>query len=76
MGNGWAHQQLRKNLLPKAYGKPCHHCGKPMLPGQALDLDHTRDRTSYRGMAHASCNRAEGAHITNTRRANPTSRDW
>lgn len=72
---GWRHQQLRKQLLPSAYGKTCHFCGKPMLPGQPLDLDHTDDGSSYRGMAHASCNRADGARKTNARHGR-NSRDW
>ena len=76
---GWQHQKLRQQMLPYAYGIPCHFCGKPMLPGQALDLDHTDDRASYRGMTHASCNRADGARKTNAiKRAkhDPRSRDW
>lgn len=76
---GWQHQKLRQQMLPYAYGTPCHFCGKPMLPGQTLDLDHTDDRTSYRGMSHSHCNRADGARKTNAiKRAkqDPRSRDW
>lgn len=79
MGNGWAHQKLRAQLLPHAYGKLCHFCKQPMLPGQPLDLDHTADRRSYRGMTHSSCNRADGARKTNAQRRavqDPRSRDW
>lgn len=78
-GYGWKHRQAREQLLPYAYGRLCHFCQKPMLRGQKLDLDHTDDRTSYRGMTHASCNRAAGARKTNAaRRAerDPKSRDW
>jgi hypothetical protein len=32
-----------------------------MLEGQKLHLDHTEDRTGYRGFAHASCNVLDGA---------------
>jgi hypothetical protein len=39
----------------------CHLCGRPMLRGQLLDLDHGVDRVGYRGMAHRSCNRRDGA---------------
>jgi hypothetical protein len=38
-----------------------------MLPGQALDLDHTAG-AGYRGFAHARCNRAEGARRGNAAR--------
>jgi hypothetical protein len=56
-GYGNSHQRLRKALLPQAYGKPCSRCGLPMLPGQALHLDHDDyDRTKYRGFSHAACN--------------------
>jgi hypothetical protein len=56
---GWGskHQKLRAALLPSAYGKPCSRCGLPMLPGQALHLDHDDyDRTRYRGFSHQACN--------------------
>jgi len=44
------HQKLRAALLPSAYGKACSRCGLPMLPGQALHLDHDDyDRTKCRG---------------------------
>ncbi len=75
---GWHHQKLRAQLIPHAYGKPCHFCKKAMLPGQPLDLDHANP-TSYRGITHASCNRADGAHKTNAQRRarrDPRSRDW
>ena len=77
--NGWHHDKLRAQLLPYAYGTLCHFCRKPMLQGQALDLDHTDDRTSYRGMTHSRCNRADGARKTNAiKRSNKDvrSRDW
>ncbi|WP_406168900.1 hypothetical protein [Streptomyces sp. NBC_00996] len=77
-GYGYAHQALRRALLPDAYGKPCPRCGLPMLRGQSLDLDHTDDRSGYNGMAHASCNRAAGARKRNARqnRRWKTSRQW
>lgn len=79
-GYGYEHQRIRKALLAEAFGQPCHHCGHPMLPGQALDLDHTGDRTGYRGFAHASCNRRDGAKRGNARRRRSqglkTSRHW
>ncbi len=38
----------------------CHFCGDPMTPDMDLDLDHTPDRSGYRGLAHADCNRRDG----------------
>jgi hypothetical protein len=77
-GYGYGHQQLRKALLPYAYGQPCPRCGETMLPGQRLDLDHTDDRAGYRGMAHATCNRRAGADKRNAQSrgevARPTTR--
>lgn len=72
-GYGHQHQQLRAQLLPQAWGQRCPRCGRVMLEGQALDLDHTDDRSGYRGMAHRKCNRAAGARKTNRiRRAKTT----
>jgi hypothetical protein len=59
-GYGPEHQRERAALLPEAYGTQCIHCGEYMWPHQALDLDHNDDRTSYRGIVHARCNRSEG----------------
>lgn len=77
---GWQHQQLRKQLLPHAYGTTCHLCGHTMHPGQPLDLDHTEDGTAYRGMTHAHCNRSDGGRRGNatTRQPNQlnTTRTW
>lgn len=84
-GYGYGHQALRRALLPYAYGEQCPHydtdplCTGLMLPGQALDLDHTDDRTGYRGMAHAGCNRRAGAHKRHQKQQPPPvlhSRDW
>lgn len=79
-GYGADHQRIRRALLAEAYGQLCHHCGWPMLKGQALDLDHTADRSGYRGFAHASCNRSDGAKRGNKRRKTPkrlkTSESW
>ena len=72
MRYGYTHQRIRKALLPFAYGRRCHFCGALMLPGQALDLDHTVDQTGYRGMAHSSCNRRDGARRQHTQ----SSRKW
>lgn len=43
-------------------GDLCSRCQKPMWPGDELHLDHDdRDRTRYRGLAHARCNVSAGA---------------
>lgn len=69
-GYGWHHQKLRKRLEPKVRAGKClcERCGKPILPGQLWDLDHTDDRTGYLGPSHRQCNRRK------TRRRQ--SRDW
>lgn len=60
-GYGAAHRKLRAALLPQAYGTPCSRCGRPMLKGQALHLDHNDARTGYAGFSHARCNVRAGA---------------
>ena len=63
-----AHTRTRERLLPLAIGRECHHCGQTMTAGQALALDHTADRSGYRGICHASCNASEGASRGNRER--------
>jgi len=61
-----AHRKLREAQLRWAIGQWCPYarvyagCPGLMLEGQKLDLAHAPDGT-YLGMAHARCNRAEGA---------------
>ncbi len=52
-GYGTDHERTRAALLPDAYGQPCRYCGQRMWPHQNLVLDHTEDRTGYRGIVHA-----------------------
>jgi hypothetical protein len=47
-------------MRANAVGRICHFCGRQMLPGQPLDLDHAPDGRGYRGVSHASCNRSDG----------------
>lgn len=79
-GYGHEHRGVRARLLPQAYGQACTRCGRPMMPGQPLDLDHAEDRTTYLGFAHASCNRAAGARKRNSiatqRNRIATSQQW
>lgn len=75
-GYGWKHQQARTRALTALAdnpGQPCHHCGQPMWPWQNLHLDHTDDRTNYRGLAHAECNTSDGGrrHGTQPERRYP-----
>lgn len=60
-GYGYEHQLLRARLLPLAYGTSCHFCDVVMREGDDLHLDHTEDRSGYRGIVHAACNVADGA---------------
>jgi hypothetical protein len=72
-------------------GDPCAHCGhgimqlwRIMRDGRRIclaDLPHNADRTGYLpGLAHAYCNRADGARRGNQMRGQhrgwPTSRRW
>ena len=67
-GYGAQHRKLREALLPKAYGQPCARCGRPMLPGQALHLDHTDTRTGYLGFSHKHCNMVAAARNSTRKR--------
>ncbi|HKY74844.1 MAG TPA: hypothetical protein VJS45_01790 [Acidimicrobiia bacterium] len=59
-----AHQLRRAQALPNAWGQPCPRCGRVMLQGQDLDLDHgDPDSPGYLGMAHAVCNRRAGGRL-------------
>lgn len=63
-GYGSPHRKLRTELIPAAIGTPCHLCGQPIRPGQDVALDHTEDRTGYRGIVHLTCNAADGGRRT------------
>jgi hypothetical protein len=62
-GYGSAHQKTKAELLEQWQpGDPCAHCQQPMTEADrysrdGLDLAHTGDRSGYRGLAHAACNR-------------------
>jgi hypothetical protein len=66
--SGGSHKTIRRAMLPYAPGSPCSRCGRPILPGQAIDLDHTDDRSGYLGFSHARCNRQAGAQLGNARK--------
>lgn len=78
----YQHQRLRAALLPYAVGQPCARCGKTILAGEKLDLDHD-ESGGYLGFSHVRCNRQAGARKGNamrSKRAKPPpdrhSRDW
>ena len=78
-GYGWKHQQLRKRSerSVRAGLASCTRCGGLILPDESWDLDHTDDRTGYRGPAHASCNRrAPRLRARALRRRRRFSRVW
>ena len=62
-GYGAAHQRERAKWKPtvEAGNADCALCHDPIEPGSEWHLDHTPDRQGYRGPAHASCNRKDGA---------------
>lgn len=60
-GYGAAHRRLSERERAAAVGSTCHLCGRVMAAGQRLALDHTPDRTGYRGVVHESCNNRDGA---------------
>lgn len=57
------HKQIRRafTILIEQGGELCCLCSEAIQPDDKWDLDHTADREGYRGAAHASCNRREGA---------------
>jgi hypothetical protein len=62
-GYGAGHQRERKKwrAIVDAGNAHCCLCGTWLPPGAPFDLDHTPDRTGYRGAACPSCNRSDGA---------------
>lgn len=78
---GREHQVSRARSLSSAYGKRCPGCGKRMLPGQQLDWSHsvavvTDPAAKADHWQHASCNRSDGARLSNARRRLKPSRPW
>lgn len=70
-GYGAAHKQARAKAIERMVdGQPCVRCGQPMhrVEARLLDLDHNDDRTTYRGLAHRSCNRRAGQALAQARR--------
>jgi hypothetical protein len=65
---------VRRHLVAALPSRPqwCIRCGGPILPGQAVDLDHVVPRMAGgqgpRMLSHSSCNRSHGARIGNAAR--------
>jgi hypothetical protein len=60
-GYGAAHRDLRAASIDAAVGTPCVLCGEVMDDPARMHLDHTPDRSGYRGFAHDGCNVRDGA---------------
>ncbi len=68
-------QHLRKAIMASTFwvGTPCRRCGRPLWPGQRLQLGHVID-VADGGMGgpvvveHGSCNEAAGARAGTARR--------
>jgi hypothetical protein len=58
-GYGATHKRYRKAWARQVAAGivNCARCGHLIEPGAPWDLDHTDDRTGYRGPAHQACNR-------------------
>jgi hypothetical protein len=67
-GYGGSHVAERKRRVASFQpGDPCAECGQPMeAPAELLDVPHDHVNGGYKpGLAHASCNRADGASRSN-----------
>lgn len=67
---GSEHQRRRAAGIEAAYYQPCSRCGKVMLPGQELHLDHLDGGgpNDYLGFSHSKCNEAAGGRLASARR--------
>lgn len=80
-GYGPSHKQKRDELRPLVESGQAY-CTEPaclmqtrwIQPGSPWDLAHGDTRDTYRGPAHARCNRSEGATRGNQTRGNPRPR--
>lgn len=77
-GYGTAHQQERRKWKPivEAGEATCCLCHYPIDPGTPWHLDHTPDRSAYRGVAHAACNVRDGAKRANWRSRQRGAGSW
>lgn len=73
-GYGPAHRKARakwKARIAQDGGTQCCICGYWVDPDEQWHLDHTEDRTGYRGVAHARCNIRDGAKRGRTKQDEP-----
>jgi hypothetical protein len=64
------HQRVRAATISQAIGRLCVRCGRVLLEGQAVQLDHADDGSGeYLGYSHRSCNASAGASRGNAMRA-------
>lgn len=59
------HKRTRAANIEAAYNTPCARCGRLMLRGQQLELDHVDGGgpSDYLGFSHRECNRLAGARL-------------
>ncbi len=71
---GGGHRKLAAATKDQAWGTPCTRCGRELVPGQEIHLDHLDGGgpADYRGWAHAHCNTSAGAAKGNRQRVNGT----
>jgi len=55
------HRDRRFATVDAAVGSPCVLCGEVMDDPERMHLDHTPDRSGWRGFAHDRCNVTDGA---------------
>lgn len=67
-GYNYQHKVLSEAARAQAVGSTCHFCDQAITEGQPLALDHTEDRSGYRGVVHLSCNASDGAKRGNAQR--------
>jgi hypothetical protein len=67
---GGAHRKLVAVTKDQAWGSPCARCGRVLMYGQEIHLDHLDGGgpADYRGWAHAHCNTSAGASKGNRMR--------
>lgn len=77
-GYGKEHRAARAKAIAELERNGVGICcigGEPIYPGQRLHLDHTPDRTGYRGLACAAHNVRDGARRGRARQ-NATRLRW
>lgn len=54
---GYDHRRMRAAWLESSWDTPCVRCGRPLVRGTQVHLDHSDDDPSkYLGFSHQSCN--------------------